>query len=76
MPGLNRTGPLGEGPRTGRALGKCGNAKATLRSNVNRGSSVRQGNGVAGGLGAGQGGGRGRGGGRGGGRGRGRMAGM
>ena len=23
MPGLNRTGPLGEGPRTGRGLGLC-----------------------------------------------------
>ncbi|NOY97065.1 MAG: DUF5320 domain-containing protein [Chlorobi bacterium] len=23
MPGLNSTGPLGQGPRTGRGLGKC-----------------------------------------------------
>ncbi|GET23075.1 DUF5320 domain-containing protein [Prolixibacter denitrificans] len=23
MPGLNGTGPLGKGPRTGRAIGKC-----------------------------------------------------
>ena len=23
MPGLNRRGPLGEGPRTGRGLGRC-----------------------------------------------------
>lgn len=23
MPGFNRTGPLGKGPRTGRGLGKC-----------------------------------------------------
>ncbi len=23
MPGFNRTGPKGEGPRTGRGLGKC-----------------------------------------------------
>lgn len=23
MPGLNRKGPLGEGPRTGRGLGRC-----------------------------------------------------
>lgn len=23
MPGLNRTGPFGEGPKTGRGLGRC-----------------------------------------------------
>ena len=25
MPGLDQTGPLGAGPRTGRGLGRCGN---------------------------------------------------
>ena len=27
MPGFNRTGPSGEGPRTGKALGKCNPGK-------------------------------------------------
>lgn len=31
MPGLNQSGPRGEGPRTGRGLGKC-NSKNPLRS--------------------------------------------
>lgn len=27
MPGLNQTGPMGEGPRTGRKMGVCGNSR-------------------------------------------------
>lgn len=69
MPGFDRTGPRGEGSRTGKGLGKCGNAKATQRSQVGQGSRMRQGDGMASGRGGGRSGGRGRGGGQG----RGRM---
>jgi hypothetical protein len=69
MPGFDRTGPLGEGPRTGRGLGKCGKAKATPRSQVGQGSRTRLGDRMAPGRGGGRGGGQGRTGGRG----RGRM---
>jgi hypothetical protein len=31
MPGLNRTGPMGGGPRTGRGLGLCGTAGQSPR---------------------------------------------
>ena len=34
MPGFNRTGPLGNGPMTGRGLGPCGRG---LRSGAGRG---------------------------------------
>lgn len=27
MPGMNHTGPEGQGPRTGRSLGRCRNSK-------------------------------------------------
>ena len=27
MPGFDRTGPAGQGPRTGRGMGKCGRVK-------------------------------------------------
>jgi hypothetical protein len=66
MPGLDRTGPLGEGPRTGRALGKCGNAKGIRRSDVGPGAGKRLGGRRPLGERAGMGGGRGRRGGRGG----------
>ncbi len=69
MPGFDRTGPLGEGPMTGRGLGRCGKAKTTLASDVAPGRAVRLGDGPVGGRGPGRGGGRGRRGGRG----RGRM---
>ena len=32
MPGFNRTGPSGEGPKTGRGLGKC-NPNSPLNKN-------------------------------------------
>lgn len=70
MPGFDRTGPLGEGPRTGRGLGICGKARATPSLGVLPGRAVRLGGPVAG-RGPGRGGGRG---GRGG-RGRGRVLG-
>jgi hypothetical protein len=31
MPGLNRKGPEGDGPRTGRGLGKCGKPQTADR---------------------------------------------
>ena len=35
MPGLNRTGPTGQGPMTGRKMGKCTNYGANLRKSDN-----------------------------------------
>jgi len=69
MPGFDRTGPLGEGPMTGRGLGRCGKAKTTQASDVAPGRAVGLGDSPVGGRGPGRGGGRGRRGGRG----RGRM---
>ena len=69
MPGFDRTGPLGEGPRTGRGLGKCGKAKAIPGSDVAPGRAVRLGDRPTAGRGPGRGSGRGRRGGQG----RGRM---
>jgi hypothetical protein len=43
MPGFNRTGPLGEGPRTGRGLGKCGKAENSQGSAGGRRSKGKQG---------------------------------
>jgi hypothetical protein len=60
MPGYDRTGPLGQGPRTGRGAGKCGKTKATPRSDVGQGAGRRSGQGMAAGRGTGRGGGRGR----------------
>jgi len=64
MPGFDRTGPMGEGSRTGRGLGRCGNgnAKETQRPAMGRGSWTNQENDTAVGSGAGRGGRRGRGG--------------
>ena len=31
MPNLNGTGPMGQGPRTGRGMGNCGGAKNVAR---------------------------------------------
>jgi hypothetical protein len=71
MPGFDRTGPMGEGPRTGRGLGRCGKAKTAVNSDVIPGRGPRLGDGAVGGRGRGRGGGRGRRGGQG----RGRMLG-
>jgi hypothetical protein len=69
MPGLDRTGPNGEGPRTGRGLGKCNpgsNESADSEDNSIRGfggGRFRRGPGGAGrdwGRGGGWGRGRGR----------------
>ena len=66
MPGFNQTGPMGQGPMTGRRMGRCTNYRATLR-NKNNSTSENQGENQSGnlpgrGLGMGMGkGGRGRG---------------
>ena len=38
MPGFDRTGPTGQGPRTGRGLGQCGRGGG---SGINRSQSRR-----------------------------------
>ncbi len=65
MPGFDRTGPVGEGPRTGRGLGRCNNTKTPASSEDGRGRPVRLDYGPAAGRGLRRGGGRGRRGGRG-----------
>ena len=65
MPGFDRTGPVGEGPKTGRGLGKCGKAGTTQSSDVAPGRGARLGDRPVAGQGLGRGGGRGRQGGRG-----------
>lgn len=34
MPGLDKTGPMGQGPMTGRRLGRCANFGAKLKNDV------------------------------------------
>jgi len=76
MPGENRRGPMGEGPRTGRGLGRCNNtdnndANVTNQQNTPRDFGPGQGRGMGRGFGRGPGQGPGQGPGRGLGRGRG-----
>ncbi len=52
MPGLDRTGPLGEGPRTGRGTGRCGTGQGTR---PRRGGGPGRGGGRGIGRGPGQG---------------------
>ncbi|NPV02949.1 MAG: DUF5320 domain-containing protein [Brevinematales bacterium] len=40
MPGMNGKGPLGEGPMTGRAMGKCGGGK--IGAGKGRGKEIRK----------------------------------
>jgi hypothetical protein len=71
MPGFDRTGPAGQGPRSGRGLGKCGGVKRAPRSDFGQPQqaipdndpSLKRGSGrgFAGGAGGGSGRGRGRG---------------
>ena len=69
MPGGDRTGPLGTGPRTGRAAGFCVGYDVPGYANPGSGYGFRggfgRGSGYGGGFGYGRGGGFGRGGGRG-----------
>jgi hypothetical protein len=32
MPGLNQTGPMGQGPMTGRRMGRCANSRTNLKN--------------------------------------------
>jgi len=70
MPGLDRKGPEGKGPRTGRGLGRC-NDKQNINVNEEQEEFPGRGMAYSRGFGGGRGGGRGRGMGRGPGRGRG-----
>ncbi len=36
MPGFNQTGPMGQGPMTGRRMGRCTNFGASLKNDVER----------------------------------------
>ena len=54
MPGLDRTGPVGEGPRTGRGLGRCGKANETPAPDDFPGRRVRSGVGQGAGPGRGR----------------------
>lgn len=60
MPGLNRTGPEGEGSRTGRGMGKCNpdsksNGPDTTSEDVQNERGFRRGSGRGRGQGQGQG---------------------
>ena len=59
MPGGDRTGPMGGGPRTGRALGYCSGYDAPGFTHPAPGQGLGRGGGFGRGLGAGRGGGRG-----------------
>jgi hypothetical protein len=41
MPGFNQTGPMGQGPMTGRRMGRCTNFGASLKNDVERGLRPR-----------------------------------
>jgi hypothetical protein len=57
MPGFNKTGPQGEGPATGRVLGRCGGTNQPQGSEIGRGRRMNRskGKGPAGGRRAGRG---------------------
>lgn len=61
MPNMNGTGPRGEGPKTGRGLGKCGGNTASNATSANNGRGLGRGNRPCQGLGRGLGMGRSRG---------------
>ena len=65
MPGLDRTGPQSEGPRTGRGMGRCNPKNKNTGTDEQQGSDQNQTYGRGLGMGRGRGGGRGRAGGRG-----------
>jgi hypothetical protein len=60
MPGRNGTGPVGEGPKTGRGLGNCGNnaddnVRDENRQGLGRGRGMGLGRGPGRGMGRGRG---------------------
>jgi len=59
MPGGNRTGPLGNGPKTGRAMGVCAGFKVPEYANLGSGRGCGRGLGRGGRMGQGRGFGRG-----------------
>ena len=65
MPGLDRTGPMGQGPMTGQKLGKCGKLKGAQSSGRLGSASGKRGAVTAAGRGGRKGRGRGNGQGRG-----------
>ncbi|SKC81079.1 DUF5320 domain-containing protein [Maledivibacter halophilus] len=54
MPRNDGTGPLGQGPMTGRALGNCGDGKTANTSSSIRGSGLGRGLGRGNGRGLGR----------------------
>lgn len=43
MPGLDRTGPMGQGSQTGRKEGKCNNENQTIEEELPRGRGLGRG---------------------------------
>ncbi|MEA3386730.1 MAG: DUF5320 domain-containing protein [Thermodesulfobacteriota bacterium] len=65
MPGYDSTGPMGQGPKTGRGLGRCGKAKTAGSLDIASDGVVRLDDSPIAGRGSGRGGRMGRRGGRG-----------
>ncbi|OQA35650.1 MAG: hypothetical protein BWY53_00725 [Parcubacteria group bacterium ADurb.Bin326] len=51
MPNMNGAGPRGEGPKTGRGLGKCGGNTTSNNAPINNGRGLGRGNRPGQGLG-------------------------
>ncbi|MBW2600687.1 MAG: DUF5320 domain-containing protein [Deltaproteobacteria bacterium] len=43
MPGFDRTGPMGEGPKTGRQLGRCNSKQQTQSAEVDQDQQMNRG---------------------------------
>ncbi|OEU45218.1 MAG: hypothetical protein BBJ60_00725 [Desulfobacterales bacterium S7086C20] len=43
MPGFDRTGPMGEGPKTGRQLGRCNSKQQTQSAGVDQDQQMNRG---------------------------------
>ena len=58
MPGEDRTGPMGAGPRTGRGMGVCAGSSSPgpMNSAPGQGRMIRRGQGMGRGFGRGRGG--------------------
>ncbi len=56
MPGFDRTGPMGEGPKTGRQLGKCGGKQQTQSVEIDQDQQINRGRSLGAGRRAGGGG--------------------
>lgn len=51
MPKLNGTGPLGKGPKTGRAIGRCENSDENFMSKLGKGLGLKKKDGCGKGMG-------------------------